>query len=199
LELYQTHIMPDSFAHSTATALPYAYPLDDFYARSGLALPKIDRLSAEELPEPYRGLLAHQDDMTPTLEKFHAGRIHLEILNREQRGDYYFREVVLRLDDSEVAVEFGAIKISLLLFPAKARQLILDERVPLGRILDECGLEHTTKAKAFFSVATDDLIGKVLQLPPGTILYGRKATIVDAQQRPLAEIVEILPPINTAK
>jgi chorismate-pyruvate lyase len=146
------------------------------------------------MPEPYRSLLVHERDMTPTLEKFHASNIHLKILKREQRGDFYFREVVLELDGSELPVEFGANKVSLLLFPPKARQLILEERVPLGRVLRECEIGHTTLAKAFFRVAPDELISSVLHLKTPTALYGRKATIFDGQKRPLSEIVEILPP-----
>jgi len=186
--------MPDSAANLPPTAaLPYVYPLDEFYARNGLALPKIERVTDDQVPEPYRSLLVHQNDMTPTLESFHGGSIHLEILKRELRADFYFREVALRLDANEKAVEFGANKISLLLFPAKARQLILEERVPLGRILKECEVRHATRAKAFFWLLSDELISGVLGVGLGTKLYGRKATISDPQQRPLAEIVEVLP------
>src|SRR2546423_14144336 len=80
-----------------ATALPFAHPLDEFYARAGLRLPAIERIGGEEIPQPYRGLLVHEDDMTPTLEKYHGAEIHLRILGREQREDFYFREVVLQL------------------------------------------------------------------------------------------------------
>jgi len=187
--------MPDSAANpAAATALPYVFPLDEFYARSGLPLPKIERADGEEVPQPYRSLLVHQNDMTPTLENFHGASIHLEILSREQRGDYYLREVVLRLNGSGKAVEFGANKISLLLYPPKARQMILEEKIPLGGILKECEIEHTTRAKAYFRVVSDELISRVLRAPLGMTLYGRKATISDPQQRPLSEIVEILPP-----
>jgi chorismate-pyruvate lyase len=145
------------------------------------------------MPEPYRSLLVHERDMTPTLEKFHNSDIHLKILKREQRDDFYFREVVLLLNGSDMPVEFGANKVSLALFPPKARQLILEERVPLGRILRECEIQHATFAKAFFRVAPDELIGSVLHLNGVAWLYGRKATIFDGQKRPLSEIVEILP------
>jgi len=74
------------------------------------------------------------------------------------------------------------IKSSLALFPPKARQLILDERVPLGRILKECEIPHATFAKAFFRVAPDELISSVLNLNSPTWLYGRKATILDGQK-----------------
>ena len=56
------------------------------------------------------------------------------------------------LDGSEKPVEFGANKISLALFPPRARQLILEERLPLGRILADCAIGHNTVAKAFFTV-----------------------------------------------
>lgn len=187
--------MPDrSQTVAAPAALPFVYPLDDFYARAGLPLPGIERIGGEEMPEPYRSLLVHDHDMTPTLEKFHGGDIHLKILKREQRGDFYFREVVLQLNGSDRPVEFGANKVSLVLFPPKARQLILEERVPLGRILKDCDIGHTTHAKAFFRVAPDELIGSVLHLKAPAALYGRRATIFDAQKRPLSEIVEILPP-----
>jgi hypothetical protein len=175
------------------TALPFVYPLDDFYARAGLPLPGIEQIQGEEMPEPYRSLLVHERDMTPTLEKFHGSDIHLKILKREQRGDFYFREVALLLDGSDMPVEFGANKVSLALFPPKARQLILGERLPLGRILKDCEISHTTFAKAFFRVAPDELISSVLHLKAPGWLYGRKATILDGRKRPLSEIVEILP------
>jgi chorismate-pyruvate lyase len=186
--------MPDRAQTAPATALPYVYPLDDFYARAGIPLPHIERIAGEQMPEPYRSLLVHETDMTPTLEKFHGADIHLKILNREQRGDFYFREVALLLDGSEKPVEFGANKISLGLFSPRARQLILEERLPLGRILADCEVRHSTVAKAFFTVTPDALIGSVLGLDQPGLLYGRRATIFDLQKRPLSEIVEILPP-----
>jgi chorismate-pyruvate lyase len=178
----------------TPTALPFVYPLDDFYARAGLPLPTIERIAADQIPETYRSLLVHQNDMTPTLEAAHTASIHLQIISREVRGDFYFREVALRLDGSEKPVEFGANKVSLLLFPAKARQMILEERLPLGRILKDCAISHTTVAKAYFRVSPDELMRGVLGLTGSPLLYGRRATIFDPQQRPLSEIVEILPP-----
>src|SRR5689334_5146854 len=104
---------PETGRSLPAAALPYAHPLDEFYARAGLKLPKIDRIADQDLPQPYRSLLSHEKDMTPTLEKHHGAEIHLRVLGRERRGDFYFREVVLELDGSNTPVEFGAIKMSL--------------------------------------------------------------------------------------
>ena len=189
--------MSDSLSPPPAAALPFVYPLDDFYARAGLRLPNFERLSGEQVPEPYRSLLVHENDMTPTLQRFHEAEIHLQILGRARRDDFYFREVVLQLDGSNQPVEFGAIKVGLALFPPKARHTILEEHLPLGRILKDCDIAHSTVVKAFFRVEADELICRALNLPPSTVsLYGRRANILDTQKRPLSEIVEILPPIN---
>ena len=64
----------------------------------------------------------------------------------------------------------------------------------------ECAIPHSTVAKAFFRVQPDGLIGGVLNLDAQSSqpLYGRKATILDPQKRPLSEIVEILPLVDAA-
>src|SRR5436309_862019 len=190
----ETLAMPDRLSPTPAAALPFVYPLDDFYAGAGLRLPNFERLTGEQIPEPYRSLLVHENDMTPTLQQFHGANIHLKILGRAQRDDFYFREVVLQLDRSNQPVEFGANKVSLALFSPKARQLILEEKLPLGRILKDCAVAHSTVAKAFFRVEADELICRALEVPQSTAgLYGRRATILDSQKRPLSEVVEILP------
>jgi len=187
--------MPDSaLKNAPPAAANFAYPLSDFYSRSKLPLPNIGTISGDEVPEPYKSLLVHSNDMTPTLEAFHKSRIHLEILSRDQRGGFYYREVVLRLDHDEKPVEFGANKVYLGAFPEDAQELILLEQVPLGTILRDCGVKHQTSAKFFLRVEPDELIAKALELEKPIVLYGRKAVIADANGRPLSEIVEILPP-----
>jgi chorismate-pyruvate lyase len=176
--------------------LPWIYPLDEFYAREGLPLPKIERVAGADIPEPYRSLLVHGNDMTPTLQGYHGSMIHLEVLRSDPRGDFYFREVMLRLDRDDAPVEFGANKINLSLFASPAKRLILEERLPLGQILKQCDVPHTTAAKAFLRVETDSFIGRSMGLSMPRVLYGRRATIWDLQRRPLSEIVEILPPID---
>ncbi len=170
------------------------YPLSEFYRRAKLPLPRIDEITGTEVPEPFKTLLVHNNDMTPTLETFHDSRIHLELLGRDQRGDFYYREVVLRLDHDERPVEFGANKVFLGRFPEAAREQILLEQVPLGRILKECNVRHQTEAKHFLRIQPDGIILKALEIETPIVLYGRKAVISDLQGQVLSEIVEILPP-----
>ena len=170
-----------------------AHPLDELYAHAGLTLPPLEVVDAVDVPEPYRTLLVHQSDMTSTLENFYGSPVRVEVLRREERGTHYYREVALRLEHGGKAVEFGAIKINLALFPSAARKLILAERWPLGRILKECDVEYASRPRAFLRVASDPLINRVLGLEGAQRLYGRRNTLYDKQDRSLADIVEILP------
>lgn len=169
------------------------HPLDEFYAAAGLPLPPLDQIDGEVMPEPYKSLLVHQHDMTPTLETFHRQSIHLQVLGRRRKEDAYFREVVLRLDETNQPVEFGAIKINLALFPPQAREEILNERLPLGHLLHEYKIPHASRPRAYLRVASDKFINDVLGMSGAHVLYGRRNTLFDPQDRPLAEIVEILP------
>lgn len=179
---------------ASARVAPVAYPLDEFYARVGVALPEIETIEAEALPQPYRRLLAHSQDMTPTLSAFHASIIQLRVLSREQKDDFYYREVVLLADGSNAPVEYGAIRINLALFAPAVRRHILDERVPLGHLLRVHSVPHSSRPKAFFRLRSDALIGTALGLSRPEILYGRRNTLLDTVNRPLAEVVEVLPP-----
>lgn len=181
-------------ANATASEFSLVHPLDDFYARAGQPLPPLSEVAGGAVPEPYKTLLVHQNDMTPTLEAFHQQNIHLRLIGRRLNGNEYFREVVLLLDGNDQPVEFGAIKINLDLFPPAARQQILEERRPLGHILEECRIPHASRPRAFIRVASDPLINEALKLSGAHVLFGRRNTLFDPQGNPLAEIVEILPP-----
>ena len=50
------------------------------------------------------------------------------------------------------------------------------------------------RPRAFLRLTSDKFIDTALQLEWPQLLYGRSNSLGDAQERPLAEIVEILPP-----
>ena len=184
-------------AARTSSKPPVA-PLEAFYRKARVKLPPFEVVEAVEVPEPYRRLLVHQGDMTPTLENYHGDTIHLRVLKKELGGDTYSRQVVLLLDESEKPVEYGAIRIDLSLFPARGRELILQGRLPLGSILRDLELPHRSSPKAYFRVRPDKSICEALGLPRNgqqpPLLYGRRNALTDEAGGVLAEIVEILPP-----
>ncbi len=180
-----------------ASAWPVFHPLDEFYAQAGQALPPLQEIDGHLVPEPHKTLLVHQNDMTPTLEKYYGRGVHLQVLGRRRAGDVYFREVVLRLDGTDQPVEFGAIRINLVLFTPESREAILREREPLGHIMAEHRIPHVSRPSAYLRLASDQLINGVLGLSGAQVLHGRRNTLLDPQNRSLAEIVEILPPASS--
>ena len=170
------------------------YPLDECYAARGMALPEIRAVGAAELPDPYQALLAHEGDMTSRLENYHQGRIHIHLLGRRTTENEYFREVTLLLQKDGTPVEYGAIKIMTELFPEEARREIFEEKQPLGKILTRHGVAFQSQPRTFLRLRADDFINGALQLAGAPFLFGRRNTLLDPWSRPLAEIVEILPP-----
>lgn len=170
------------------------YPLDMFYGQAGTALPPVDAVDGQEVPEPYHQLLVHGHDMTPTLERFHGERIHLRLLARSLEGETLWRQVVLLLNDSLRPVEFGAIVIYLQHFPPAAREEVLEGRRPLGTILHDHQMEHLSRPLTFIRVVPDATMHDALQLAETRALYGRRNVIRNAEGQELADIVEILPP-----
>ena len=172
------------------------YPLDVVYAQVGAPLPPASRIAGEEVPEPYKQLLVHRNDMTPTLEAFHGDRIHLRVSRWRLEGESYLRQVVLLLNGSDRPVEFGAIVIHTDRFPPAAREVILEGQSPLGTILATHGIEHTSCPQAFLRVLSNDGINEALGLSPPQVLYGRRNVLSDSGGEKRAEVLEILPPLT---
>lgn len=176
----------------------FAFPLSEFYARTSLALPRMDVIAGDAVPEPYRALLVHDRDMTSTLERFHGSEIYIQALSSERRDGEYFREVILRRARDDAPVEFGANCVNLHLFAPEARAMILQEKVPLGRIVKDYAIAHAIRVRNFFRVEPDELVCRALNLPEPVTLFGRQAMICDAARRPLSQVVEILPPVASS-
>jgi hypothetical protein len=102
--------------------------------------------------------------------------------------------VVLITEGTGERVEFGAIKISLERLPLAARKDILAERLPFGTVLGRHRIRHTSRPKAFLKIKSDDFINQSLGVASSQTLFGRRNTLSNLAQEPLAEIVEILPP-----
>ena len=172
------------------------YPLNEFYEQLGLPLPAAVRVDGRDMPEPYRSLLVHNRDMTPTLERAHNRRIRLRVLRSEVADGVLSRHVVLVAEGSEVPVAFGASKIHLEHLPEDAKPVVLEGKQPLGAILRSQGIAHAGRPELFLEVTADALIYSTLGLTEPARLYGRRNMLVDAAGRTLAQVVEILPPRN---
>jgi chorismate-pyruvate lyase len=172
------------------------YPLSEFYEESGLPLPGASMIAGQDVPQPYKRLLVHERDMTPTLEAAYGQTIHLRVLKHSLRDDVFSREVVLVLGDQVTAVEFGGINIYLEYLPEEARRLVLERRLPLGTILQTQRIAHENHPSAYLRVTPDPVIREAFGLREPRALYGRCNVLLDPSQNVLARVVEILPPAD---
>src|SRR5271165_6712158 len=148
----------------TIPALDLLYPLNEFYAEAGMPLPSAIRINGREMPEPYRRLLVHDRDMTPTMEAAYDRKMNLRVLKYTLDHEVFSRQILLVPEGSETPVVFGAIKIYLDEFPTAARDLVLERKLPLGTILESQAIRHFSKPDAFFEVEADGSICEALQI-----------------------------------
>src|SRR5258707_12875978 len=91
-------------------------------------------------------------------------------------------------------VEFGSIMINLALFPPGARGIVLQGHVPLGTILAEYEIEHSSSPQAYILVEPDAYIQNALDMDQPCSLYGRRNWLLTPNGQILADILELLPP-----
>ena len=182
-----------------ATASDLLYPLTRFCAHGGHALPACEVIEGAAMPQPYRDLLVHRGDMTSRLEAFHGGEIVIEVLHHEHTPETYLREVVLRVEATGLAVEYGAIEIDLSAFEGPLRQLILEEHLPLGGLLNRFGIRYRSEPKAFIRLGDDAVMQRVFETPRAHEFYGRCNVLLGEGDHVLARIVEVLRPIGKSQ
>lgn len=169
-----------------------ASPLDVFYARAGIPAPAVRVIPASRVPAPYRALLVHERDMTPTLEAHHGGPVALRALSTLREGVSYFRRVLLVRRSSGCPVVMAAVRLDITAFSRSVRDRILGNRVPLGRVLRDGGVDYRSRPTAFLAVRPNpEMLGVFWMKAPRT-LYGRQ-TEITLKDRSVGEIVEILP------
>lgn len=171
------------------------YPLSAFEPIRGRFVARAAFLEAEELPVPYRALLAHDRDMTGTLEAYFGQPMDLRVHVRRIEGDALFRQVTLVCADDGQLAEFGAIRIDLSCFDGEARALVADGRVPLGRILREHHVAYVSNPSAYLEVTPGPALSEALRVSGGP-LYGRKNELTTPAGQSIAQIIEILPRLS---
>ena len=130
--------------------------------------------------------------MTLTLERHFGGRVVLRPLSTFTEGGSYFRRVLLVQEYAGQPVEMGAIRMRLDAFDDGIRRQILENEVPLGRILRDGRFEYRSRVKAFLAVTPNPEMMGVFWMREPRVLYGRRTEVVRKGAR-IGDIVEVLP------
>jgi chorismate-pyruvate lyase len=179
---------------ASGPAVNLFYPMNEFYERAGVPLPRVVQVQGCDIPEPYRSLLVHDRDMTPTLTEAYQREMKLRILKKVINQWVFAREIILEVEGSTSVAVFAAIKIYLNLFAPEPKRIILEGKQPFGRILHTRRIIHSSCPQAFIQVNSDQTINHALRLTGHHVLYGRRSALLNSSQVPLAQVLEILPP-----
>lgn len=171
-------------------------PLKLFCEMKGAPLPMIEEILGYEIPFPERHLLVHDSDMTSRLENFFSKSIRIDRVQKKHRGDTLEREVILRLEEFSRPVEYGAIQIDLSHFTCEVRDTILESDTPFGGILNRNKIPYKSSPQKYFRIRSDEFIMSVFYLREPHWLYGRCNRLIHQNGNLLADVVEMLPPMD---
>lgn len=158
--------------------------------------PTAVEVPADELPDPYHGLLVHAHHMTVTVEQFYGSPVDVQVLNCRRVGNEYSRKILLTLrNTSRRVVQFGLVRINLGVCPEPVRNAIVEGKTPLGRILIQHDMLRRIEPVAFLRVKLSAAMAEWFGVVPGAETYGRVGVIYTGH-RPAVEVLEILAPLG---
>lgn len=164
--------------------------IQPFY-ESARALAEFDAVGEDELPDVFRTLLAHDDHMTVTLEAWHNSLVDLQVLKEHRDGNTYAREILLKKQRDARVVQYGIMHIDLGGLPEIVRLEIESQALPLGRVMIRHHLLREVELVGLWKVTPAEALAGYLQLPVGSVTYGRSARIL-VDGRPAVELLEIV-------
>jgi len=147
------------------------------------------------IPEPYRKMLVHHVHMTVTVEDYYKEPVTIEVMTSRREGESYGRETLLQLSHDKQVVQFGAVRIDLTCCTEAVRNSILEEKIPLGRVLIENNVLRRIEPTAFLQITPGPKVAGWFGLSRPEICYGRLGVIF-CDDRPAIAVLEILAPVK---
>lgn len=177
--------------------LPSPLTLDELYSPfpSTDDQPAVVPVAAEDLPEPYRRLLAHTHHMTVTVEQFYGGPVDVRVLEAQHDGDSYARKSLLILRDTGAVVQLGVVRIDLSVLAPTVRDEIVSQRTPLGRVLIQNNVLRTVRPVSYFRAVPSARLCEWFGLEQPVPTYGRLGVIY-TDHKPAIRVAEILTPVH---
>jgi len=168
--------------------------IDLFYADSA-ALGRFEEALPSQMPVDYRTLLAHENHMTVTVERFHHSLVDVRVLKSQMVGDHYSRKILLARQTDGVVVQFGIVRINLSYLAADVRLEIESRKRPLGRILIEHDVLREVQLSKLWRVTPGPDLWEMFNLSLGAgVTYGRTA-MIHCNREPAIELLEIVTPV----
>ncbi len=169
--------------------------LVSLFYKDGGQLGRFASVTTTDMPLSYQLLLAHQNHMTVTVERFHGSLVDVRVLDTSRSEHHYSRKILLTRQSDGVVVQFGLVRIDFRFVSPAVQKAIESQSAPLGRILIENNVLREVHLARLWQVdAGEDLAG-MFAIPVGARTYGRTA-IIDCNHEPAIELLEIVTPLS---
>jgi chorismate-pyruvate lyase len=170
---------------------PDLHVLLDLFYKSPDELGQFTEVDAGEMPEPYRGLLAHSKHMTVTVEAFHRCPVDVRVLRTHVTDTHYARKILLTRQSDGRVVQFGLVRLNLDYLGPEARAEIEGQQIPLGRVLIKHNVMREVRLLSLWKIEPGDDLQKQFSIAPHQTCYGRTALIY-CNSVPAVELLEIV-------
>jgi len=155
--------------------------------------PVYEVIAPEDMPQPYRGLLVHEEHMTVTVEAFHGGPVDVHVLSSRLDDDLYARKILLVHKATGNIVQFGIVRIDLNMCSAAVRDAILAADTPVGRILIEHDVLRRIEPTAFLRIRPKEMLRGYFGITDDRPVYSRLA-FIHCDGQPAVELLEVVAP-----
>ncbi len=154
-------------------------------------LGQFQEVTASDVPEPSRSLLAHDQHMTVTVEQHHDCTVDVKVLQTRTDGDRYSRKSLLTRQADGRTVQYGIVRLNSAVLTPVVRAEIERKATPLGRILINHGVLRVVKLISLLKIECGPELARELGFKVGQTCYGRTALIYcDGSQA--IELLEIV-------
>jgi len=154
-------------------------------------LPRCTEARVASMPFPFSKLLPFNHHMTHTLEAHFQQPTKLQVYSSKKTDDVYARAITLSIENSraggELKIQFAILCVYLQYVPPQARKEILEEKIPMGRILKQNNIATHVQLQSVIKVQESEELSKHITLPT----YGRTALIF-CDGKPAIHVLEIL-------
>ena len=170
-----------------------AAELIGIYYRDFSLLGKFERVENQTVANVYRKLLDHTNHMTVTVESHHGDSVDVQVLRSDFLGEHYRREILLKTQKSKVVVQYGIVRLNTKFLADKPRNEILEQRLPLGRVLIENNVLRKIELFDLLRVECGPVLADLFGVLVGTVTYGRTA-LIHCDDEPAIELLEVVRP-----
>lgn len=160
-------------------------------------LGQFENMETDELPAPYRELLAHNFHMTVTVEKFHASSVDVRVLDEteETQNNTYSRQILLTRKSDHHVVQYGIVRLHFDHLAPHVVEEIRAKQTPLGRILIQNNVLREVELSKLWRVRCGSVLADLFGVGPSTVTFGRTALIY-CDGEPAVELLEIVSPVG---